>query len=138
MARYVAEQFFRTCRNAIRLVDHNHLLLGARFVSWTTPKEVNRAIAEFADVVSVDHYKLMPFPQMMIQTFGGSLDWIGPEDMLLHFQEDTGKPVLITEFSFRASDSKLQNTWPPRWLFLFLRPNPSGAGAIRTLLRERT
>lgn len=118
---YAARQFFRTCHDAIRAVDPNHLLLGVRFVSWVTPLEAVRAISDYTDVVSVNHYPLQPVARLVILELGRRLGWLDPEGMLIKFHEATNRPVLISEFSFRADDSNLPNTWPPGWLFPVLK-----------------
>lgn len=92
----VAERYFQICANAIHQADPNHLFLGARF-SMPVPDPVLRA-GRIADVVSVNIYARDPQP------------------ILRHIYQLTGKPILITEFAFRAADAGL--------------PNHQGAGPI--------
>ena len=109
-----ARQYFKTCAEAIRKADPNHLLLGARFVSWTTPEAVVKACGEYCDVVSVNFYEMGPLgwaayalkSLVMIKLAVGDGDFRAFHDL-------AQKPVLITEFSCRAEDSGLPNTWPP-------------------------
>lgn len=115
-AGHVATQFFKICHDSIRATDPSHLLLGSRFVSWLTPREVVRAIAGYTDVVSVNHYQLRLPVSLSLEAIGAPMGWLNPKGLLKRFYEETGKPVLITEFYFRADDSGLPNTWPPRWL----------------------
>ena len=86
----MASRYFEVCARAIHAADPNHLYLGARFAG-KVPDPVIRA-ARAADVVSVNIY---------------SFD---PQSLVQHLFEITGKPILITEFAFRAQDSGLPNT----------------------------
>jgi hypothetical protein len=86
----MASRYFEVCARAIHAADPNHLYLGARFAG-RVPDAAMRA-ARSADVVSVNIYDFDPQP------------------LVRHVFEMTGKPVLITEFAFRAEDSGLPNT----------------------------
>jgi agarase len=86
----MASRYFEVCARAVHTADPNHLYLGARFAG-TAPDPVIRA-ARTADVVSVNVY---------------SFD---PQSVVQHLFELTGRPILITEFAFRARDSGLPNT----------------------------
>lgn len=84
--------YFRVCREAIRAVDPNHLVLGCRFAGYA-PEPVVEAMGEFVDLVSYNNYGELP-----------------PESQLRKLHERTSKPVALTEFSFKAQDSGLPNT----------------------------
>lgn len=86
----VAARYFQVCSNAIHQADPNHLYLGARF-SLPLPQPVAEA-ARIADVVSVNIYASDPRPEVR------------------RLYRLTGKPILVTEFAFRAEDSGLPNT----------------------------
>lgn len=86
----VARRYFDICARAIRAVDPNHLYLGARF-SGVPPDPVISA-ARAADVVSINIYRLDPRP------------------LVERVYQLTHRPVLITEFAFRAENSGLPNT----------------------------
>lgn len=88
----VAEQYFRTCYESIQEVDPNHLYLGCQF-SGTVPEPVLHALKNYVDVVCYNNYDLEP-----------------PREELLRIFEITRKPILLTEISFKAGDSKLPNT----------------------------
>jgi agarase len=90
--RIIAREYFRACYEAIRKHDPNHLILGARFAGYA-PRPVVEAMGEFVDVVSFNHYGFEP-----------------PTKTLEELHRITGKPVMITEFSFKAMDSGLPNT----------------------------
>ncbi|HEV2417549.1 MAG TPA: agarase [Terriglobia bacterium] len=87
---HVATRYFDVCARAIRAADPNHLYLGARF-SGKPPDPVIRA-AHVADVVSINIYQF------------------DPRLLVKHVYELTHRPVLITEFAFRAENSGLPNT----------------------------
>ncbi|MCS7192329.1 MAG: beta-galactosidase [Armatimonadetes bacterium] len=90
--RIVAREYFRACYNAIRKHDPNHLILGVRFAGYA-PRSVVEAMEQFVDVVSFNTYAFEP-----------------PIKVLKDLHQITGKPVMITEFSFKAMDSGLPNT----------------------------
>ena len=84
--------YFKTCREAIRAVDPNHLILGCRFAGYA-PDPVIEAMGGFIDLVSFNNYGDLP-----------------PEAQLRKLHERTGKPVALTEFAFKAQDSGLPNS----------------------------
>jgi len=86
----MASRYFEVCARAIHAADPNHLYLGARFAGKVPDPVIGASRA--ADVVSVNIY---------------SFD---PQSLVHHVFELTGKPILITEFAFRAQDSGLHNT----------------------------
>lgn len=86
----VAVRYFAVAAQAIRAADPNHLYLGARFAG-VPPDPVLRAACG-VDVVSVNLYTRDPRPAVA------------------HVSAITGRPVLVTEFSFRSLDSGLPNT----------------------------
>lgn len=88
----IAGQYFRVCYEAIKRYDPNHLILGCRFAG-TAPDPVVEAMAPYVDVVSFQWYGFEP-----------------PLPTLRRIYEKTGKPVMVTEFSFKAMDSGLPNT----------------------------
>lgn len=90
--REYARAYFKGCRDAILAADPNHLVLGCRFAGYA-PQPVVEAMGEFVDVVSFNNYGTLP-----------------PEQQLAGLNRTTGKPVAITEFSFKAQDSGLPNT----------------------------
>ncbi len=86
----VAARYFSVCAEAIHAADPNHLYLGARFAG-RVPDAVLKG-ARAADVVSVNIYDFDPRP------------------LVEHMFQVTHKPIMITEFAFRAEDSGLPNT----------------------------
>jgi len=134
--RAVAEQFFATCHDAIKAADPNHLLLGTRFVSWVAPKVVVEAIAPYTDVVTANHYVPWPFFQGLIGIIRDFFGWTDINDTLSDFYALTGKPLLITEFSVRAMDSGLPNTYPYNWFFETLQTQQERADWFENYARQ--
>jgi len=90
--RLAAQRYFKITEAAIRAVDEHHLILGCRFAGYA-PRPVLEVMREHVDVVSLNHYDAQP-----------------PKAVLREIYRVTGRPVIITEFSFRARDSGLPNT----------------------------
>jgi hypothetical protein len=88
----VARRYFATCKNAIRKADPNHLILGCRFARYA-PDPVLRGLRDSVDIVSLNDY---------VET--------APVKTLQHIHDLTGRPIMLTEFSFKAMDSGLPNT----------------------------
>jgi len=86
----VADQYFELCVSAIRAADPNHLVLGSRF-GYPPHPAVIAAAGRYLDVVSFNCYDFDPGP--VIDAYAAS-----------------GKPCLISEFSFRSDDSGLPNS----------------------------
>lgn len=90
--RLIAYEYFHGCYNAIHKHDANHLILGVRFAGYV-PHPVAEVMGKFVDVVSFNWY-------------GFEL----PLKVLEGLYQITSKPLMITEFSFKAMDSLLPNT----------------------------
>lgn len=88
----VAAEYGRVTHDAIRRYDPNHLILGCRFAVYPGDSAV-RAMGPYFDIVSYHSY-----------------DADAPVNRLLQITSLTSKPVMITEFSFKAMDSGLPNT----------------------------
>ncbi|MEY9358710.1 hypothetical protein ABH994_001431 [Bradyrhizobium yuanmingense] len=86
----VADKYFELCVSAIRAADPNHLVLGSRF-GYQPPAGVIAAAGRHLDVISFNCYEFDPGPA--IDAYAA-----------------TGKPCLISEFSFRGDDAGLPNT----------------------------
>lgn len=89
-AALAAERYFALTSDALRAADPEHLNLGSRFAYPPKPSIV-AAAARHVDVVSFNCYDADPASALAIY-------------------ETCGKPLLIGEFSFRATDSGLPNT----------------------------
>lgn len=104
--RAAAAEYFGVCRDAIRRYDRNHLILGCR-LGGAVPGAVLDACGKYVDVVSVNSYGAK-----------APLKWLQRATAI------TGKPSMVTEFSFRAKDSGL--------------PNNRGAGALVATQQDRS
>lgn len=88
----VADEYARVTTEAIRRHDPNHLVLGCRFAGYPGDSAV-RAAGRYFDVISYHSYSAN-----------------APVERLTQVSRLSGKPVMITEFSFKAMDSGLPNT----------------------------
>lgn len=87
-----AAEYARISRDSIRRYDPNHLVIGCRFAGYAT-EPVLRGMGPYYDVISYNSYQAT-----------------APVEKLRQIYELTGKPTMITEFSFKAMDSGLPNT----------------------------
>jgi len=88
----VSERYFAVCQKAIHKADPNHLILGCRFAGQA-PAPVLRGLKDHVDVVSFNNY-----------------GQAAPVETLQEIHRLTGRPIMLTEFSFKAMDSGLPNT----------------------------
>ncbi|MBC7234909.1 MAG: beta-agarase [Chloroflexi bacterium] len=89
----VAERYFAECERAIRTVDPNHMILGVRFAGVTAPISVIEACGRHCEIISVNNYS-----------------YDAPVEALQTVFDATWRPIMITEWSFKAMDSGLPNT----------------------------
>jgi hypothetical protein len=90
---HLAEDYFRTTTELIRRHDPNHLIMGVRFRGYA-PREVVRASRDFTDAQSINYY-----------VSDGRLD----PDMFRMMYEESGQPIIVTEYSFHALDGRSGN-----------------------------
>lgn len=90
---HLSEDYFRLTTGLIRKYDPNHLILGVRFKGWA-PLEVVRASKGYTDAQSLNMY-----------VGDGFLD----ADLFRMMNEESGQPVIITEYSFHALDGRSGN-----------------------------
>lgn len=112
----VAEQYFRTVHDALRAAHPTLLLLGARFLSYSTPPEVAAAAGPFVDVLSTNYYEFGPSWFDLAQQLGEDVGYIPAARMFDDVDTLyalTGKPILISEMGYRSAESDLPNTFPP-------------------------
>lgn len=102
----VAEEFYKTTTNAIRKYDKNHLILGDRFHSMGVPYEVVKAAGKYLDVISINYYTMGSMEKQIAKVAGT----VSLDNFMENYYQITGKPILISEFSFKALDSGLPNT----------------------------
>ena len=87
-----AAEYGRICREAIRRHDRNHMILGSRF-NERAPIPLSKSLGPFFDLISFNTYEHR-----------------APLYKLRELARVTGKPTMVTEFSFKAMDSGLPNT----------------------------
>jgi hypothetical protein len=110
-----AERYFSVTAQAVRAADPDHLLLGNRDVSVMTRAEVHLAAARHMDVLSINNYVFIDGVGELAMQMSGGLD---PAEGFLALHErlvaqDLDRPMLLSEFGFRADDAGLPNSWPP-------------------------
>ena len=106
-----ARVFFTTLDEELRAADPNHLNLGVRFIGQMTPKEVIAEAGKVVDVMSVNFYELtsvVTAANRLLHPF-----YLPTDDFLAAHYEAGGRPILVSEWGYRAADSGLPNTWPP-------------------------
>jgi len=109
--RALAARYFRVTTVAIRAQDPHHLILGVRMIAQLAPREVIEAARPYVDVFSVNHYTLLPGLDEAIQRAWGP--YVPVDPTLSAFHEISDLPIMVTEYSFRAADSGVPNSWPP-------------------------
>ena len=102
---HTAERYFSLTARAIRAVDPNHLVLGARFAgTGGAHPEVWKVAGKFCDVVTFNVYPMADIDEGRVYTYLGR----GGEPVSEHFQkfyDYVRRPMLITEWSFPALDA---------------------------------
>lgn len=91
----VAEQYYAVTVNAVRARDPNHLILGTRFAE-SVPDPVLPAAAA-CDALSVNYY-IGIRPHELPTKF---------RDTMAHWYDLSGKPFIVSEFSFQSPDTGL-------------------------------
>jgi agarase len=109
----VADRYFSVTVGAIRARDANHLVLGTRAVGVVTPKKVLEVAGRYLDVVSVNSYEYDLDPALVWPPAQFGFLPIDKDGFLRAHFEASGRPILVSEFGFRARDSGLPNSWPP-------------------------
>jgi len=99
----VAEKYFSVTTGAIRKADPNHLILGCRFHFFGVTPEIVKAAGKYNDVVSINYYYLTSL-QNLLPRLIGNVDFSG---WMKKYYQLSGKPILVTEFSYPALTSGL-------------------------------
>jgi len=128
----VATRYFSYADTALRAADPHHLDLGPRMLAQTTGTPVLEVAARYVDVASFNDYTIVPElagPLRHADPTYLSVDHgLAAQEAVLH------KPILISEWSFRAADSGLPNTWPP--LFPVLATQGQRAAAYESFVKS--
>ena len=103
--RLAAERYFSVTSAAIRRADPNHLVLGARFAGIRGAHPVVWEVAgRYCDVVTFNCYPWADIDRNVVR-MGRSLDSERVSDAFAKLHARTGRPLLITEWSFPALDT---------------------------------
>ncbi len=89
----MARDYYRITTSLLRKHDPNHLILGVRFAGFA-PREVVRASRDYSDAQSINYY-----------VSDGLLD----PDMFKMIYEESGQPIIVSEYSFHALDGNSGN-----------------------------
>ncbi len=108
----VARHYFQVTTSTIRKYDPNHLIAGSRMTSWTVPEVVVQACGEYCDIISINHYELGLMGSLAYAAMRPSVKTLAIDLSFKEFYRIGKKPLLITEFGFRADDSRLPNSHP--------------------------
>ena len=123
----VAEQYFSVTVGSLRAADPAHLQLGPRMIAQVTGTPVLEAAARWVDVASFNDYTidqaLLPGLHNSDPTYLDVANGLAAQEAVVH------KPIIVSEWGYRAADSGLPNTWPP--LFPTLQTQGQRAGAYQ-------
>ncbi|HEX5220797.1 MAG TPA: hypothetical protein VFZ59_14605 [Verrucomicrobiae bacterium] len=98
---HVWARYYSVVNQAIKLRDPNHLYLGSRLFSSDKDRpEIFRAIGPHVDVISVNHYS----------------QWTPDMERIRMWEQESGRPVIITEFYVKGEDSGMPNNTGAGWV----------------------
>jgi hypothetical protein len=98
---HVWGQYYRVVNQAIKLRDPNHLYLGSRLFSSDKDRpEIFREMGPYVDVISVNHYS----------------QWTPDITRIKMWEQQSGRPVIITEFYVKGEDSGMANNTGAGWV----------------------
>jgi agarase len=130
-AEAVAERFFAVTAAELKAADPQHLNLGVRFISQMTPPLVLRVAGRYVDVMSINFYDI---GNWVVLIRGLCPDYLPVDDELARHFEVGGRPILVTEWGYRAADTGHPNSWPP--IYPVLADQPARAAAYEALVRR--
>jgi hypothetical protein len=137
----VAGQYYKTAHDALRAISPDLLILGSRLLAYNTASAVIAASGPFVDVVSVNQYEVAPATLNLLRAAAPANDYIVTGDLFADldvFYHLAQKPMLISEFGYRAADSGLPNTYPPTFPTLATQTDRANAyeGYMRHVLER--
>jgi len=98
---HVWGQYYKVVNQAIKLSDPNHLYLGSRLFSSDKDRpEIFRELGPYVDVISVNHYS----------------QWTPDINRIRMWEQQSGRPVIITEFYVKGEDSGMPNNTGAGWV----------------------
>lgn len=109
--KVLATRYFQVTADAIHAQDPHHLILGVKQITQLTSPELLEAARPYVDVFSIDDYSLVGDLDAQIHT---AWPFYLPHDSTLRNVYDiVHKPLLVMEYSFRAADAGVPNSYPP-------------------------
>ncbi len=124
----VAERYFSFTSGAIKAADPHHLNLGPRLIAQVTGRPVLEVAAHYVDVASFNDYAIIP--ELAAPLRNADPTYLSVDDGLAAQEQILRKPIIVSEWSFRAADSGLPNSWPP--LFPTLQTQDQRAAAYES------
>lgn len=109
--KVVATRYFQVTSDAIHAQDPHHLILGVKQITQLTAPEVLEAAAPYVDVFSIDDYTLVG--DLDAQIHAAWPFYLPHDPTLQNVYAVVKKPLLVMEYSFRAADAGVPNSWPP-------------------------
>jgi hypothetical protein len=126
-ATALATRYFSVTSAALHAYDPNHLNLGVKAESNDIPPELLQVAGQYVDVFSIDDYALQPGDAAAaLEAFP---HYLPIEPNFANFEALVHKPLLIAEYSFRATTPTTPNTVPP---ILATYPNQVARAAAYT------
>ena len=105
----LATRYFSVTSTALHAYDPNHLNLGVKVESNDVPPELLEVASQYVDVFSIDDYALQPgYAAIPVRTW----NYLPVEANFANFEALVHKPLLIAEYSFRATTPTTPNTVP--------------------------
>ncbi|MDY0169734.1 MAG: hypothetical protein RBS80_24535, partial [Thermoguttaceae bacterium] len=109
--RLIADRYFGILAREIRRADPDHLILGCRFAGGHVSDVVWETAAKHCDVVSINYYGNVDLDRMTALDHDHDA---GGDPLAVPFEKfhalATGRPLLLTEWSFIGLDSGLPCT----------------------------
>ena len=110
--RLVAERYFGIITSAIREADPNHMILGCRFAGVgdaSVAPEVWEAAGLHLDIVSFNNYPWADLERRRVLVSESATQTV--IDRYEEIYRLTGRPLMVTEWSFPALDRGMPCTW---------------------------
>lgn len=126
----VAERYFSVTVGSLRAADPVHLQFGPRMIAQVTGTPVLEVAKRWVDVASFNLYPIDP--QLLPGLADADPTYLPTDGALAAQAAVVDRPILISEWGFRAADSGLPNTWPP--LFPTLADQDERAGASQAFV----
>jgi agarase len=107
----LATRYFQVTSAAIHAQDPNHLILGVKQITQLTAPEVLEAARPYVDVFSIDDYTLVG--DLDAQIHAAWPFYLLRDQTLRNLYDIVHKPLMVMEYSFRAADAGVPNSFPP-------------------------